>query len=391
MSRRYFEGMIPALPDNFDIPKEFPIAAHWAFFNHAGVAPIAARAAAALRTYADQAQRDAYIGGKWYTQAERVRRLAAKLINADPREIAFIKNTSEGLAFVANGLDWRAGDEIITTNVEYPANIYPWTDAAQRFNARHVMVAERNADGVGRIDADDILNAVTSRTRLIALSHVEYASGFRNDLAKIGAFCRTHNILFCVDAIQTCGVCPVDVRAMNIDFLSADGHKWLLGPEGLGFFFCDERLLTQLRPEIGWMNVINATDYGNYDFTLRPDAKRFECGTYNIPGVLALGGALEVLDEVGLPLVWARVKALTDQLALGLQAKGYALFSSRAEHESSGIVSFTSPRHDHAQIVTDLEKQRIIIVTREKRLRASPHFYNTPAQIDQLLNALPDH
>jgi cysteine desulfurase / selenocysteine lyase len=387
---------IPPLPPTFDTAAEFPIFTRWDFFNHAGVSPITARSQAALNRYARQAADDAYLTGKWYKQAEHVRGLAAKLINADPSEIAFVKNTSEGLAFVANGLEWFVGDRIISTAVEYPSNVYPWMDLAQRFGVQHIMVPERTGSHQGRIPFGDIMNHVIRRTTMITLSHIEFASGYCHDLAHIGHTCHKQKILLCVDAIQSLGVVPVDVRAMNIDFLSADGHKWLLGPEGLGIFYCRKELIPRLRPEIGWMNVINAQDYGNYDFTLRPDAKRFECGSYNIPGVLALGAALELILEVGMPTITARILALTDQLADGLAAKGYDVFSPRTPDPSgndprSGIIPFTSPTHDHAKILAALEAQKIILVQREGRLRASPHFYNTPTQIARLLAALPNH
>ncbi len=379
---------IPPLPSSFHAEKEFPILRDWLFFNHAGVAPIAARCGAAFRTYAEQAERDAYMTGKWYKQAEHVRQSAARLINADPAEIAFAKNTSEGLAFVANGLAWKAGDEVISSAVEYPANVYPWMDLQQRLGIKHSMVAERD----GRVTASDIFAAVTSRTRLIALSHVEYASGYRNDLATIGRFCRERGILLCVDGIQSCGVLPVDVRAMNIDFLSADGHKWMLGPEGLGIFYCRRELIPQVHPEVGWMNVINSIVYEDFDLTFRADAKRFECGSYNIPGVLALGAVLDLLLEIGIDAIWARVFALTTLLANGLAEKGYSVFSPReTEAESSGIISFTSPVHNHDAIVQSLEKQKIIIVQRIGRLRATPHFYQDESHIRALLDALPAH
>jgi len=378
---------LPPLPESFNARAEFPILDRWAFFNHAGVAPIAARAAAELERFAREARDDAYLTGKWYQRAEDTRKLAAQLINAETREIAFVKNTSEGLAFVANGLDWHPDEEIISTAVEYPSNVYPWMDLAARCGVKHIMVPER----AGRIAMEDLFAAVTPRTKMVALSHVEYASGYVNDLAAIGRYCHDRGILLCVDAIQSCGALPVDVKAMNIDFLSADGHKWMLGPEGCGFFYCHNRHLQLLRPEVGWMNVINSSDYGHYDFTLRRDAKRFECGSYNIPGVLALGAALGLLLEVGIDLVQQRILALTDQLCAGLQDRGYQVFSSRRPGEASGIVTFTSPAHDPAQIVAQLEHQKIIIVLREGRLRASPHFYNTPEQIDQLLAALPGH
>lgn len=344
-----------------------------------------------MRRYVTQAQQDAYMTGQWYKQAEETRRLGAKLMNAEPKEIAFIKNTSEGLAFVANGLDWHAGEEIVSSAVEYPANVYPWMDVAQRFGVKHIMVPQRVEDGVGRIPMEDLVAAVTPRTRMIALSHVEFASGFRHDLAAIGRFCRERNLLFTVDAIQSCGVLPVDVRAMNIDFLSAGGHKWMLGPEGCGLFFCNERHITSLRPEVGWMNVVNAVNFSDYNFTLRADAKRFECGGYNIAGVLGLGASLELLLALGIELISRRVLALTERLCEGLKARGYQVFSSRRPGEASGIVSFTSPGHDPNTIAAELEKQRIIVVIREGRLRVAPHFYNTPEQIDALVAALPGH
>jgi len=376
---------IPSFPAGFDPLREFPILSRWDFYNHAGVAPLSNRAADALMKYTAEARDDAYLTGRWYDHAETTRKLAAQLIGATPQEIAFTKNTSEGIAFVANGLEWHAGDEIVSTAVEYPANVYPWMDLAQRLGVKHIMVPERD----GRIVLDELLAAVTPRTRMIALSHVEYASGFRNDVAAIGAFCRSRGILFCVDAIQALGVIPVDVEAMQIDFLSADGHKWLLGPEGAGFFYCRKEHLTKLRPEIGWLNFVNAMDYGNYNFTLRSDARRFECGTYNIPGILSLGASLQLIDELSVEFIQQRVLALTDRLCAGLRNKGYSVFSPRGEGETSGIVAFTHPKLDHAAIVRDLQTKKIAIVIREKRLRASPHFYNSPEQIDRLIAALP--
>ncbi len=378
---------IPKLPNGFDPAAEFPILTEWTFLNHAAVAPLSASAGAALEKYTREATRDAYLTGRWYVLADEARARAARLMNADSTEIAFTKNTSEGLAFVANGWEWKAGDEIVGTAVEYPANVYPWMDLEQRLGLKYTRVPEKN----GRIEIDDLFAAVTPKTRMIALSHVEYASGFRNDLRTIGAFCRTRGILFCVDAIQSLGVLPVDVRAMNIDFLSADGHKWLLGPEGCGVFFCRSELIKNLRPEIGWLNVVNALDYGNYDFTLRDDAKRFECGSYNIPGILALNASMQLIEEIGVNVISKRVLKLTDALVEGLKQKGYDVVSSRREGESSGIVSFVSGSHDLKELNRELMRQKFVLALREGRLRASPHFYNSMEQIGQLLDALPGH
>src|SRR5207247_444896 len=225
------------------------------------------------------------------------------------------------------------------------ANIYPWMEVARSRGVELVMVPEETAaDGFRHVPLDRILEAADHpRTRLVTLSHVEYASGQRHDLAKVGAFCRQRGILFCVDAIQSLGALPVDVESMHIDYLSADGHKWLLGPEGAGVFYCRRERLEHTRPgTIGWMNVVDAQNYGNYDYTLRPDAGRFECGSYNVPGLLALKGSVELLTAVGVEAVASRVKALTDRLIGGLRGKGYGIISPRTAEQWSGIVSFTA-------------------------------------------------
>jgi selenocysteine lyase/cysteine desulfurase len=208
----------------------------------------------------------------------------------------------------------------------------------------------------------------------------------------VGAFCRAKNVLFCVDAIQSLGVLPVDVRAMNIDYLSADGHKWLLGPEGAGVFYCRKELLEHTRPAtLGWMNVVDALNYGNYDYTLRPDAGRFECGSYNVPGLLALKASVELLSALGVDAVGRRIQSLTDRLVDGLRAKGYSVVSPRTRDQWSGIVSFQAPDPEqHRATWTRLRTEhKTEIALREGRLRASPHFYNTEEQMDRLVEHLP--
>jgi len=374
---------------------EFPILGKWDFFNHAGVSPLPRCAAQAIRAYATQSESAAYLDSGWHRELARLRQTAASFINARRDEIALIKNTSEGIATVARGIDWRPGDRIVTTNVEYPANVYPWMDAARRSDAELVMLAEETgADGCRRVPLDKMLAEATHpRTRLVTLSHVEFASGQRHDLAEVGKFCREHGKLFSVDAIQSMGALPVDVQAMNIDYLSAGGHKWMLGPEGTGIFYCRRELLERTRPLIvGWMNVINAEDYGHYDLTLKSDAGRFECGGHNIAGFLGLKATLDILSAVGVDALSQRIRQLTDRLIAQLRSKGYQVLSPREEGEWSGIVSFVSDRHDHKAIVERLRKEhRIEIVLREGRLRCSPHFYNTEEQMDRLASALPGH
>lgn len=371
----------------------FPILRQWDFFNHAGVAPIPRASANAIRKYADQAESIVYIGAGWYRDIEKLRESAAALINAHRDEIAFVKNTSEGLATVAFGLDWQRGDRIVTTAVEYPANIYPWMELANRFGVELVMVPEESdSSGRRRVSLDRIIKETNhSRTRMVSLSHVEFASGQRHDIAAVGRLCREQGKLFCVDAIQTLGAIPVDVRAMNIDYLSADGHKWLLGPEGAGIFYCRRELLSKTRPLIvGWMNVVNAENYGHYDYTLKPDATRFEGGSFTIPGLLGLKASEELLQLAGIAAISNQIKSLTDRLIAGLERKGYQIISPRGEAEWSGIVSFIAPGRDHQEIFRMLRREHNIeIAVREGRLRCSPHFYNTTEQMDRLVATLP--
>jgi cysteine desulfurase / selenocysteine lyase len=365
------------------------------FFNHAGVCPLPRAGADALRRYAAQAETVAYVDTGWHRDIARLRASAAAMINATPEEIAFVKNTSEGISIVANGVDWNAGDRVVTTAVEYPANIYPWMELQRSRGVELVMVPEEISpdDGSRRVRLDAILQAADHpRTRMITLSHVEYASGQRHDLAAVGAFCRGRNILFCVDAIQSMGILPVDVKAMQIDYLSADGHKWLLGPEGAGIFYCRRELIERTRPaSIGWMNVVDALDYGNYNYTFRPDAGRYECGTHNVPGLLAFKASVDLLTGVGVEAVSSRLKSLTDRLIAGLRDRGYHVVSSRGWNDWSGIVSFTAKDpSQHQSIWKSLRTdQRTELALREGRLRASPHFYNTEEQVDRLVARLP--
>ncbi len=376
-----------------DFSDTFPILREMIFLNHAGVAPISKPSADAIREYARQAESIAYVDAGWYKRANQVKQAAARLINAQShREIAFIPNTSTGLSLVANGLDFEPGDNVVITNVEYPANRYPWENL-KRLGVELIEVRQR-ADG--RIHVQDVCDAVTNHTRVVSISHVQFASGHRIDLKPISEMAHMAGGYLCVDAIQSVGVLPVDVLASGIDFLSADGHKWMLGPEGAGIFYCREELCKLLRPSIvGWMNMVDADNYGDYQFEFQPDARRFEPGSWNIPGVLGLGASIDLLLDVGIDNVWQRVDALTTQFCEGATRKGYEIFTPRTNpDERSGIVIFSAPERlggadSHQKIVHELGQDKIVIALREGRLRVSPHFYNTAEQIDRLIEALP--
>jgi len=242
----------------------------------------------------------------------------------------------------------------------------------------------------GRLPPEDVEEALRSpRVRLLALSSVEFGSGARNDLGTLGRLCRERGVLFCVDAIQSLGCLPLDPVAWGIDFLAADGHKWLLSVEGCGLFYCARRMLDRLRPRIvGWRSVADNRDFDRYQTDLQPGAGRFEEGTPNTPGIFALGAAIDLLLELGIEPIAARVLALTDRLVEGLRARGARVLSPRGPGETSGIVSFTLADEAPARTVARLRERRIFTIVRRGGVRASPHFYNDEGEIDALLEAL---
>ncbi|HOA74277.1 MAG TPA: aminotransferase class V-fold PLP-dependent enzyme [Phycisphaerae bacterium] len=366
----------------------FPITRNYNFQNHAGVAPLCAPAAEAIQRYARETCECASVRTDFYREVEQVRRMAAQLINAMPEEITFVKNTTEGIGWVANGLSWNTGDNVVTTNVEFPANIYPWMGLQSR-GVQLRMVPEEN----GRVPVERIIDAINSKTRVVTVSAVQFASGYRTDLATLGRVCKEKGVLFCVDAIQALGVLPIDVRAMNIDFLSADGHKWLCGPEGCGIFYCNSSLIGHLKPVIaGWLCMVDALDFGNYRFEFVDSARKFDTGSYNLGGIVGLGAAIKTLLDIGIENITAHVLMLTDRMVSKLRDKGYRVISSRRPGEASGIVAFISDVHDHAKIQKHLQAEhRIVIAVREGRLRSSPHVYNTIEEIDRMVEVLPGH
>ncbi|MFQ5494403.1 MAG: aminotransferase class V-fold PLP-dependent enzyme [Phycisphaerae bacterium] len=368
--------------------EEFPVTRNYNFQNHAAVAPICRRSADAVRRYLNHAEENAYLQGGFYRHADRVRAQVAELINANADEVTFTKSTSEGISLVANGLTWQSGDNVVTTNVEFAANMYPWLALRERGVEVRTVLEED-----GRIPMERLIETIDSRTRVMAISSVQYASGFRTDLATLGEYCQSKGVLLCVDAIQSLGVFSINVKAMNIDFLAADGHKWLCAPEGAGIFYVRKELQGHLRPtNIGWMSMKNPFQFDKYQFEFADSAQRYDTGSYNLAGIFGLGGALELLTEIGTEAISKQLIALTDRLTTGLRDKGYRVISSRQPTEASGIVSFLSDVHDHEQVQRHLQSEhRIVIAVRSGRLRASPHCYNSENEIDQLVDALPKH
>lgn len=361
---------------------EFPVTSQLIYLNHAAVAPLCRRSADAMRNFAE----DACINGslhydQWIKTYAELRSSAAELINASPDEIAIVKNTSEGIAIVSLGLDWKQGDRIVAFKEEFPANYYPWL----RLAARGVEIT-----WLSIYDPVETIAAAVPGARLLAISYVNYLSGYRVDLSAIGKICREHGAFFFVDAIQGMGVYPIDVQASNIDALAADGHKWMLGPEGNGILYVRRAWLDQIEPvEFGWTNAAGYADYASRDMTPRADAGRYECGTLNTIGCFGLRASLELLLEVGIPQIECSVNHLADFLDSGVRAKGYEVMVERTPETCSGIVSFRHPSIDSRTIVSDLKRNGVTAAPRQGWVRMSPHFYNSPEAIQKVLYLLP--
>lgn len=368
-----------------EIRKEFPVTENLIYFNHAGTAPIPLRVKESIDIFTEEfCKYGNFRQEKWSKKVEEVREKFASLINASTHEVAFVKNTSEGLSIVASDFLWNSGENVIITDMEFPANVYPWMNLRRRgVETRFVKASQ------GRIKIQDIEEAMDKNTRLLSISSVEYSNGFRNDLELLGSLCTKKGVLFCVDAIQSLGVLEMDVKRYNIDFLAAGGHKWLLCIEGIGGFYCSERTLDLLHPsKVGWKSVVNWQDYSHYDLSLRSDASKFEEGTQNLVGILALGVSLDMLLQIGIRKIEERVGGLTDMIIEGLQGKGYKILSSLDRGERSGIVSFKGKK-DSAEIHSLLMERGIISALRMGAVRVSPHFYNSEEEVEQFLRQLP--
>jgi selenocysteine lyase/cysteine desulfurase len=364
---------------------EFSVTHLWTFLDHAAVAAPPERACNVLAEWAyDMGRHGVTRSGHWWQRVDEARAVMGRLLNADPLDVAFVKNTSEGVGFVAEGFPWQPGDNVVTAAEEYPANVYPWMNLQSR-GVEVRLVPSRGP----RIEIDDLRQTIDARTRVVSLSHVEFAGGFRNDLAAVGQLCRERDIFFFVDAIQGLGVLPLDVQKVPVDALAADGHKWLLGPEGAGVFYVRREWVERLRAVgVGWHSVAHPWDFSALDFTLQPHAGRWESGSLNLGGIVALAESVQLLLDLGLDQVRARVLELTDHLCERAASLGLEVFSSRRAEDRSGIVSLLLPGADPREAVKRCRAEGIIVTVRGGRLRVSPHCYNTPGEIDRLLDVL---
>ena len=367
----------------------FPITKRAVYLNHAAISPPPLPVTEAVIAQIDDvAQHGSLHYRSWVAVRERARKLAAEMIGARAPQLAFVRNTSDGLSTIANGLRWQAGDNVVTFRGEVPSNIYAWLRLRAAYGVEVRMCEERD----GRIDLEELINLIDEKTRVVAISHVQYGSGFRADLERVGRAARRRDALLVVDVIQAMGVLPINVEAELIDVAAGACHKWLLTPEGIGLLFISDRARERIEPTlVGWNSVPVPEDYGNFAQGWKGGALAWETGTQATALLHGLDASLRLLMETGIERIAAHVHRLTDQLCEGLAGKrDYEIVSSRREGEKSQIVCLhhNGKWTPHA-LYAHLKQRNIIVAPRGDRLRIAPHLYNTPAEMESLLNALP--
>ena len=368
--------------------REFPVAREKIFLAHAGVCPLPRRVADAISECARQGtlgDQEAFM----LHRLDEARKLAAQLIHCQPDEIALVGPTSLALSFVAAGLKFRKGDNVLIYHDDYPSNVYPWMALA----ARGVEVRLLNIKTLGAVRTMDVTGQVDENTRLVALASCHFISGFRIEIDAIGKFLRERGILFCLDAIQTLGAFPTTVE--HVDFLAADAHKWLLGPCGAGIFYVKKDLQEKLNPPVyGWHNVKNPNFVAQDEIVFRIGALKYEAGTQNLVGLVGLIASMELALEIGVENIAAELLRKRARIVPALQKKGFSVLNADAKPENAGgIVSFHQAGKDLASLNQKLSEAGIAASLRTSRkglnfIRLSPHFYNTDTELQRVLELL---
>ena len=366
----------------------FPIAERSIYLNHAAVSPLPLTTLRAIEAQLKDVHENGSTNYRsWLAVKEKTRELLAGLLGARPNQVAFLRNTSDALSSVANGLQWRAGDNIVTFNREFPSNIYPWLRIRDAFGVELRMCEERE----GRIDQAELESLIDQNTRVVAISHVQYASGFRIDLERLGRVARQHDALLVVDTIQALGVVSTNVEADLIDVAAGASHKWLLGPEGVGYLYLSDRARARIEPTlVGWMSVPEPEDYFNFEQGWNRGTLAWETGTAPTALIHGLKASLELLTSIGSENIATYLEHLTDYLCERLAEKPYDVVSSRRPGEKSQIVCIQHREGLSAtRLYSHLRARNIITAPRGDRLRIAPHLYNTSQEIDELVKALP--
>jgi cysteine desulfurase / selenocysteine lyase len=387
MSNRYQHPVIPADPV---VPEsllgELALDPGLCHLNHAAVGPWPQRSVEAVKAFADENGR---VGSehypRWLEAQRRLRERLARLINAPgPETIAIAKSTSEGLSVIAHGLPWRDGDSVVGVAEEFPSNRIVWESLRDR------GVGWRGVSITGCADPESaILDRCDASTRLVAVSWVQYARGLRLDLARLSAACRDRGILLCLDAIQGLGALPLDLSQTPADFVVADGHKWMLGPEGVALLHVRPQMMDRIRlHQFGWNMVEHPGEFERTDWSPAQGARRFECGSPNLVGIHALEASLSLLEEVGIERIAARIEHRVAHLVRGLERLGLELLSPQAPERRAGIVTFRAPGRDTGALYRELMARRVLCAHRGGGIRFSPHFYTPLEVIDRALDLL---
>ncbi len=365
----------------------FPITKKYVFLNSAAVSPPSLPVVDAVgNLFQEFSTEGISCYGSWMKRVADTRSLFARLIGARSEEIAFTGNTSDGLSAVAMGMQWKKGDVVLLPRPDFPSNVYPWLNL-ERLGIK-VHFFDRTD---GRFETRDVEAALVPGTRLISVSSVDYASGFRCNLEELGELCRNKGILLCVDAIQSLGVIPMNVKKCGIHFLASGGHKWLLSTMGIGALFVDSEVNDMLHPvRVGWRSVVNENDFSSLHFQLKPDALRFESGTLNLPGITALGAALSLILGVGVPRIRDHVSSLVDEIHAGLARRNLRVVSGVPVADRSGIVSFV-PASDPGTLFQYLLSRRVMVSLRGEWIRLSPHFFNNSEDVRAFFQVLDRH
>jgi selenocysteine lyase/cysteine desulfurase len=368
-----------------DFRRLMPVVSRWAYLDHAAVSPLSQPAADAISAWLRQATSEGdTCWGEWAAAVENTRRLAAELIHARPSEIALVPNTTFGLNVVARGFPWRAGDNVVAPENEFPSNLYAWMSLADSGVQTRLVPVEQ-----GRLDIQRLIDACDARTRLIAVSWVGYASGWRIDVAELCRAAHERNVLVMLDAIQGLGVFPLDVAKTGVDFLAADGHKWLLGPEGAGIFYLRGEHLPLLKSvQSGWNSVVGRHDFTHIEWKPREEAARFEGGTQNMVGCMGLGASLEMLRSFGVdsnasPVAEAILKLAGDARTMLLDHGAEVLSPCEPGHDS-GILTFRVPGRDPHELRMRCLAMGVALSVRGGGIRMSMHGYNNRDDLERL-------
>lgn len=368
------------------IREHFSVVNHWVYMDHAAVGPLTRDMVYGLSMRADDIMENGFTNAAdWREDAIQTRLMYSELLGSLPDEIAFINSTAEGVNLIANGIEWKTGDNVVLTNIDYPANIYPWMNQQPR-GVTIKWVTERED---GRITVDDLAAAMDENTRVLAISFVHFVNGYRNDLKAIGELCAEKGVILFVDAIQGLGAIDLDVREMKIGALAAHSRKWLLCPGGLGVLYVDRRLLKRLHvSNPGANSVVDAGNFLDYKLTYRDSAQRFEPSSLNPIALSATRAMLAMFSGLGTSYIENRVISLTDMLCEGLRRKGYTVRSPRGPGEKSGIVTFSSDTEDAGDVSAKLTDACVVHTRRYDMIRLSPHFYNTEQEVELVVNLL---